>query len=90
MEKDHFPKLLTGGFTINAVPKDISGGKAKDMLPTGLKVSFSKFDKAYEKFIDGPQLVKSGEVSVEGPFFHGPTHVKVNVDRNTVKAGRFF
>ena len=28
VEKDHFSKLLTGGFTINAVPKDISGGKA--------------------------------------------------------------
>ena len=31
------------------------------MLPTGLKISFSKFDKAYEKSIDGPQLVKSGD-----------------------------
>ena len=62
VEKDHFPKLLSGGSATNAVPKDISGGKAKDMLPTGLKVSFSKFDKAYEKFIDGPQLVKGGEV----------------------------
>ena len=59
------------------------------MLPTGLKISFSKFDKAYEKSIDGPQLVKSGEVSIEGPFSHGPTHVKVNVDKNTVKAGKF-
>ena len=89
VEKDHFPKLVPGGSATNAVPKDITGGKAKDMLPTGLKVSFSKEDKAYEKFIDGPPLAKSGEVSIEGPFSHGPTHVKVKVDKNTVKAEKF-
>ena len=89
VEKDHFPKLVQGGSATNAVPKDITGGKAKEMLPTGLKVSFAKEDKAYEKFIDGPPLVKSGEVSIEGPFSHGPTHVKVKVDKNTVKAEKF-
>ena len=31
------------------------------MLPKGLKISFSKFDKAYEKSKEGPPLVKSGD-----------------------------
>ena len=88
MEKDHFPKIGIYGAT-NAVPKDISGGKAKDMLPVGIKISFAKEDKAYEKFIDGPSLVSKGEVLVQGPFAHGPAHVKVKVDKNVVKIEKF-
>ena len=44
VERDHFPKLMAGGAPSNAVPKDISGDKARDNMPQGLKVSFSKFD----------------------------------------------
>ena len=79
-DRDHFPKLNPGGTPTNAVPKDISGDRAIDNMPKGMKVSFSKFDKAYEKFISGPQLVKGNEVLLEGPFADGPSHVKVNVD----------
>ena len=88
VEKDHFPRVGLSGAT-NAVPKDISGGKAKEMLPVGIKVSFAKKDKAYEKFLDGPPLVSKGEVLVQGPFAHGPAHVKVKVDKNTVKIEKF-
>merc|ERR1712215_436298 len=89
VERDHFPKLMAGGAPSNAVPKDISGDKARDNMPQGMKVSFSKFDKAYEKFISGPQLVKGNEVFIDGPFSNGPNHVKVNVDKNMVKAEKF-
>ena len=58
-------------------------------MPQGLKVSFSKFDKAYEKFIGGPQLVKNNEVVIDGSFSNGPDNVKVNVDKNVVKAEKF-
>ena len=88
MEKDHFPKIGFYGAT-NAVPKDISGGKAKDMLPVGIKIRFAKEDNAYEKFIDGPSLVSKGEVLVQGPLAHGPAHVKVRVDKNVVKIEKF-
>ena len=33
-----------------------------------------------------PSLVESDKVSMEGPFVHGPTLVKVNVDRNIIEA----
>ena len=88
VEKDHFPRVGLSGAT-NAVPKDISGGKAKEMLPVGIRVSFAKKDKTYEKFLDGPPLVSKGEVLVQGPFAHGPAHVKVKVDKNTVKIEKF-
>ena len=88
VDRDHFPKVGVYGAT-NAVPKDISGGKAKDMLPVGVKISFTKENKAYEKFLDGPSLVSKGEVYVQGPFSHGPTHVKVKVDKNMVKIEKF-
>ena len=88
VEKDQFPKIGFYGAT-NAVPKDISGGKAKEMLPVGIKVNFAKEDRAYEKFLDGPPLVSKGEVLVQGPFAHGPAHVKVKVDKNIVKIEKF-
>ena len=88
VEKDHFPKIGFYGAT-NAVPKGISGGKAKDMLPVGVKISFAKENNSYEKFLDGPSLVSKGEVYVQGPFAHGPAHVKVKVDKNMVKIEKF-
>ena len=84
-----FPKFSTGGTPANAVPKDISGDRPKDNMPRGMKISFSKFDEAYEKFLSGPQLVKDNEVEIDGPFSDGPNFVKVNVDQNMVKAERF-
>ena len=45
VERDHFPKLVPGGSATNAVPKDITGGKAKEMLPMGLKVSLLRMTK---------------------------------------------
>ena len=87
-EKDGLPKVGPTG-TNNVVPKDLSRGRAKEMLPMGIKVSFAKEDKAYEKFIDGPPLVKSGEMLIEGPFVRGPTHIKVKPDKNTVMIEKF-
>ena len=87
-EKDGFPKVVQTG-TTNVVPKDISGGKAKEMLPTGIKVSFAREDKAYESFLASPPLVKGGEMLIEGPFVRGPTHIKVKTDKNTVKTEKF-
>ena len=89
VDRGHFPKFSTGGTPTNAVPKDISGDRARDNMPRGMKVSFSKFDDAYEKFLSGPQLVKDNEVEIDGPFSDGPNYVKVNVDQNMVKAERF-
>ena len=87
-EKDGFPKVLQTG-TTNVVPKDFSRGKAKEMLPAGIRVSFAREDKAYENFLDGPPLVKGGEMLIEGPFVRGPTHIKVKTDKNTVKIEKF-
>ena len=87
-EKDMFPKVIQLG-TTNVVPKNLSGGKAKEMLPSGIKVSFAKEDKAYENFLASPPLVKSGEMLIEGPFMRGPTHVKVKTDKNMVKIEKF-
>ena len=86
--KDLLPKVGMNGAT-NAVPKDISGGKAKDMLPVGVKISFAKENNEYEKFLEGPSLVSKGEVFIHGPFAQGPSHVKVNVDKNMVKIEKF-
>ena len=83
-EKDGFPKIVQKGPT-NVVPKDLSGGTPKEMLPTGVRVSFAREDKAYENFLAGPPLVKGGEMLIEGPFVRGPTHIKVKTDKNTVK-----
>ena len=83
-DKDGFPKCLPLGST-NVVPKDISSGKAKDMLPLGIKVSFAREDSDYESFLSSPTLVKNNEMFIEGPFMHGPSNVKVNADKNMVK-----
>ena len=88
-EKDLFPKIVQTGNSANVVPKDISGGKAKEMLPSGIKVSFAREDKAYESFLASPPLVKGGEMLIEGPFVRGPTHIKVKTDKNTVKTEKF-
>ena len=42
--KDRFPTINSKG-PANVVPCDLSGGYAKDMMPQGVKVSFSKHDK---------------------------------------------
>ena len=87
-EKDGFPKIMPLG-TTNVVPKDLSLGKAKEMLPSGIKVSFAKEDKEYENFLASPPLVKSNEMFVEGPFMRGPANVKVKTDKNMVKIEKF-
>ena len=87
-DKDGFPKYMPLGST-NVVPKDLSSGKAKEMLPSGIKVSFAKEDKEYENFLASPPLVKSGEMLIEGPFMRGPTHVKVKTGKNMVKIEKF-
>ena len=87
-EKDGFPKVVHKGPT-NVVPKDLSGGTPKEMLPTGVRVSFAREDKAYENFLAGPPLVKNSEMLIEGPFVRGPTHIKVKPDKNTVKTEKF-
>ena len=48
-EKEGLPKLGLKG-PVNVVPKDLSGSVPKEMLPHGVRVSFSKQDKAYENF----------------------------------------
>ena len=83
-DKDGFPKYMPLG-TTNVVPKDISSGKAKDMLPLGIKVSFAREDSEYETFLSSPPLVKNNEMFIEGPFMHGPSNVKVHTDKNMVK-----
>ena len=83
-EKEGFPKFSTKG-PANVVPKDISGGVPKDMLPQGVKVNFSNFDKSYENFLAGPMLVKDGKMLIEGSFCQGPSHIKVDVDKNVVR-----
>ena len=87
-EKDGFPKVVQTGST-NVVPKDFSGGRAKEMLPTGIKVSFAREDKAHEDFLASPPLVKNGQMLIEGPFVRGPTHIKVKPEKNTVKTEKF-
>ena len=87
-EKDGFPKIVQKGPT-NVVPKDLSGGVPKEMLPQGVRVSFAREDKAYENFLAGPTLVKDSKMLIEGPFVHGPTHIKVKADKNTVKTEKF-
>ena len=42
--KDRFPTINSKG-PANVVPCDLSEGYAKDMMPQGVKVSFSKHDK---------------------------------------------
>ena len=83
-EKDGFPKWMPFGST-NIVPKDLSSGKAKDMLPKGIKVSFARENKDYERFLSSPPLVKGKEAFLDGPFMKGPKNVKVSVDNNMVK-----
>ena len=87
-EKDGLPKYMPLGST-NVVPKDLSSGKAKEMLPSGIKVSFAKEDKEYENFLASPPLVSSNQVFVEGPFMRGPANVKVITDKNMVKIEKF-
>ena len=87
-EKEGFPKLAQKGPT-NVVPKDISGGVPKEMLPQGVRVSFDNQDKAYENFLAGPALVKDGKMLIEGSFCQGPSNIKVNVDKNVVKTEKF-
>ena len=87
-EKEGFPKLGQKG-PINVVPKDISGGVPKEMLPQGVRVSFANQDKAYENFLAGPALVKDGKMLIEGSFCQGPSNIKVNVDKNVVKTEKF-
>ena len=87
-DKDGFPKYMPLGST-NVVPKDLSSGKAKEMLPSGIKVSFAKEDKEYENFLASPPLVKSNEMFIEGPFMRGPANVKVKTDKNVVKIEKF-
>ena len=82
--KDHFPKIGVNGAT-NAVPKDISGGKAKDMLPVGVKISFAKENNEYEKFLEGPSLVSKGEVYIHGPFAQGPSHERLMLTKIWLK-----
>ena len=87
-EKEGFPKLAQKG-PVNVVPKDYSGGMPKEMLPQGVKVSFSKRDKAYENFLAGPALVKDSKMLIEGSFCQGPTSIKVKADKNVVKTEIF-
>ena len=86
--KDRFPTINAKG-PANVVPCDLSGGYAKDMMPQGVKVSFSKHDKNIEKFLAAPGLVKDLRVNIEGPYCQGPSQVKVNVDKNVVKSETF-
>ena len=86
--KDRLPKFSAKG-PANVVPSDLSDGYAKDMMPQGVRVSFSKHDKNYENFLAGPQLVKEDKMNIEGSFCQGPNHIKVNVDRNIVKSEKF-
>ena len=69
--KDRFPATTTKRYN-NVVPSDLSGGKAKCMMPHGVPVSFSKQDKTYESFLAGPALVKEGKVDIEGAYFSWP------------------
>ena len=86
--KEGFPKFTTKGPS-NVVPKDISGGVPKDMLPQGVRVNFANYDKSYENFLAGPMLVKDGEMLIEGSFCQGPNHIRVDVDKNVVKTEAF-
>ena len=82
--KEGFPNFMTKGPS-NVVPKDISGGVPKDMLPQGVRVNFANYDKSYENFLAGPMLVKDGKMLIEGSFCQGPNHIRVDVDKNVVK-----
>ena len=82
--KDRFPTINSKG-PANVVPCDLSGGYAKDMMPQGVKVCFSK-DENYENFLAAPALVKDFRVNIEGPYCQGPSQVKVNVDKNVVRS----
>ena len=74
---------------LNVVPKNLSGSVPKEMLPHGVRVSFSKQDKAYENFLAGPALVKDNKMIIEGPFVQGPTSIKVKADKNVVRSEMF-
>ena len=87
-EKEGLPKLGLKG-PVNVVPKDLSGSVPKEMLPYGVRVSFSKEDKAYETFLSGPSLVKDSKMIIEGPFVQGPTSIRVKADKNVVRSEIF-
>ena len=87
-EKDSLPKLAQRGPT-NVVPKDYARNPPRDMLPMGVKVCFDKQDKEYENFLSGPALVKDSKMFIDGPAVNGPTHIKVKLDKNVVKAEMF-
>ena len=87
-EKEGLPKLGLKG-PVNVVPKDLSGSVPKEMLPYGVRVSFSKEDKAYETFLSGPSLVKDSKMTIEGPFVQGPTSIRVKADKNVVRSEIF-
>ena len=55
-------------------------------MPQGVKVSFSKHNKNYENFLAGLMLVKEDRMNIEGSFFQGPNHIRVDVDKNIVKS----
>ena len=89
--RNKFPTATDKGFT-DVVPADLKRGKAKCMMPHGVPVNFSEHNKNYERFLVGPALVKEGKVDIEGPYCHGPTQVRVKVDKNVVhgeKLSRF-
>ena len=83
--KDHFPTIKSTG-PANVVPCDLSEGFAKDMMPKGVNVSFSNYDKNFENFLAAPSLVRDSKVNIEGAYCQGPSQVRVKVDKNVVRS----